>query len=69
MLSDKAIKILADKVAPEVIDELAMSEAFIQFLHEQIPALIDTKLGEMGEDLYFEISMLVMDKVRLTAYD
>jgi predicted alpha/beta superfamily hydrolase len=69
MLSDKAIKILADKIAPEVIEELAMSDEFIQFLHEQIPALIDKRLGEMDEDLYFDISMLVMDKIRLTTYD
>jgi hypothetical protein len=68
MLSDKAVKILADKVAPEVIEELAMSDAFIEFLHENIPALIDKKLGEMDEDLYFDISMCVMDKVRLTTY-
>lgn len=68
MLSNKAIKILADKIAPEVIDELAMSEAFVEFLHEHIPALIDKKLGEMDEDLYFDISMCVMDKVRLTTY-
>ena len=68
MLSDKAVKILADKIAPEVIESLAMSDAFIEFLHEQIPALIEEKLGEMDEDLYFDISMCVLDKVRLTAY-
>ena len=68
MLSDKAIKILANHIASEVIEELAISEEFITFLHEQIPALIDKKLGEMDEDLHFELSLCVMDMVRLSTY-
>ena len=68
MLSDKAVKILADKIAPEVIEELAMSDAFIEFLHEQIPALIDEKLGECDDDLMFDLALCIMDKVRLTTY-
>lgn len=68
MLSDKAIKILADKIAPEVIEEIALSEEFITFLHEQIPALVDKKLGEMDEDLHFDLSLCIMDMVRLSSY-
>lgn len=69
MLSTKAIKILADNIAPGIIEELAMSEEFITFLHEQIPTLVDEKLGEMDDELHFDLCMLVMDKIRLTTYD
>lgn len=69
MLSNKAIKILADKIAPEIIEELAMSESFIQFLHQHITPLIDDRLGECDEDLMFDLALYVMDKVRLTTYD
>ena len=69
MLSNKAIKILADKIAPEIIDELAMSETFIQFLHQHIPPLIDDKLGECDDDLMFDLTLCLMDKVLLTTYD
>ena len=68
MLSTTAIKILADKIAPEVINELAMSETFVQFLHEHIPPLIDDKLGECDDDLMFDIALCIMDKVSLTTY-
>jgi hypothetical protein len=68
MLSDKAIKILADHIAPGIIEEIAMSDAFIEFLHEQIPALIDKKLGEMDDSLFFDLGLCIMDKVRLTTY-
>jgi hypothetical protein len=68
MLSDKAVKILADKIAPEVIAEIAMSDAFIEFLHEQIPTLIDEKLGECEPDLLFDLAMCVLDKVKLTTF-
>jgi hypothetical protein len=69
MLSDKAIKILADHIAPGVIEEIAMSDAFIEFLHQQIPDLIDKRLGECDDDLFFDLGLCVMDKVRLTVYD
>ena len=68
MLATKAVKILADKIAPEVIDELAMSESFIQFLHEHIPPLIDSKLGECDDDLMFDLALCIMDKIELTTY-
>lgn len=69
MLSDKAIKILADHISSDIIEELAMSEAFVQFLHEEVPALIDKKLGEMDEDLLFDLALCVMDNVRLTPWE
>lgn len=67
MLSDKATKILADHIASEVIETLSMSDAFVEFLHEQIPTLVGEKLGEMDDELHFDLCMLVMDKVRLVS--
>ena len=69
MLSNKAIKILADHIAPSIIEELAMSEEFITFLHEQVPALIEERLGDCEPDLLFDLALMTMDKVRLSVYD
>lgn len=66
MLSEKAISILADVVGKEVIDELAISEEFIAFLHDYVPSRIEAKLGECDDDLLFDLSLLVMDRVALT---
>ena len=69
MLSDKAIKILADHIAPGIIEELAMSEEFITFLHEQVPTLIERRLGECDPDLMFDLALVTMDRVRLSVYN
>ena len=69
MLSDKTIKLLADTLAPKVIERIYQSEEFITFLHEQIPAAIDAEAGEMDDALFFDLAMCVMDKVRLSVYD
>lgn len=57
---------LATVLAPKVIEALYSSDEFITFLHEQVPAVIDKELGEMDEDLLFELSLWVMDKITLT---
>ena len=69
MLSTKAITLLANTLAPKVIERIYQSEEFITFLHEQIPQAIDAELGEVDEDLIFDLSMHVMDKVNLSVYD
>ena len=69
MLSDKTIKLLADTLAPKVIERIYQSDDFITFLHEQIPQAIDAEAGEMDDDLFFDLSLAVMDKVRLSVYD
>ena len=67
MLNQKTLSLLASTLAPKVAEQLFQSEAFIEFLHEQIPALIDAEIGECDEDLHFDLSMLVMDRMMLKA--
>jgi hypothetical protein len=67
MLSDKTYNLLANTLAPKVIDELYSSDEFITFLHEQVPAVITKELGEVDEDVLFELSLVVMDKIILTS--
>ncbi len=69
MLSTKAITLLANTLAPKVIERIYQSDEFITFLHEQIPPAIDAEAGEMDDELFFDLSLAVMDKVRLTVYD
>ena len=67
MLSTKAINILASSIVEGVIDDLYASEEFTNMLHETIPGLVTTRLGECSEDLLFELSLCVMDKIILKA--
>ena len=63
MLSNKAIKLLAKSLAPEVAAGIFESEQWVTFCHEVIPGLITETAGEMEEDLLFELSLCVMDKI------
>lgn len=65
MLNQKTMTLLANTLAPKVAGQLFQSEEFITFLHEIIPALIDAELGECDDDLMFDLSMMVMERITL----
>jgi hypothetical protein len=64
-LSTKALNLLADSLAPKIAEELYSSEAFMEFMHNQVPAIIDSEIGEMDDDLMFDLSLLVMERIIL----
>jgi hypothetical protein len=68
MLSNKAIKLLAKSLAPEVAAGIFESEQWVTFCHEVIPDLITEIAGEMEEDLLFELSLIVMDSLKVSVY-
>ena len=65
MLSNKAYQMLASVLAPRIANELQCSERFIEFMHDTIPELIVSELGDMDEDTLLELSLCVMDKFYL----
>ena len=65
MLSNKAYKLLAKTLAPKIAGELFASEAWVDFLHENVPALIEKELGEMDEEVLYDLSLCVMDSLYL----
>jgi len=68
MLNDKAIRMLAKSLAPEVAAGIFESEQWVTFCHEVIPDLITEIAGEMEEDLLFELSLIVMDSLKVSVY-
>ncbi len=66
-LSTKALNLLADSLAPKIAEELYSSEAFMEFMHRQVPAIIDAELGECDDDMMFDLSLLVMERIILKA--
>jgi hypothetical protein len=67
MLSNKAIKTLAEAITPKVIDYIFESEKWVDFCQDIVPEAIDKELGEMDDDLYFELALCVMDRIMLKA--
>jgi len=67
MLSTKGINILADALAQGVVDDIYASDEFINMLHETIPSAVTARLGDCDEDLLFDLSLAVMDRIILKA--
>lgn len=68
-LSQKTTTLLANTLAPKIAEQIMQSESFIEYLHGVIPALVDSEVGEMDEDLLFDLSMLTMERLALVAVE
>ena len=56
---------MAEALAPEVMDNIYSSEAFVTMMHDVVPDIITSKMGELDDELLYELSLCVMDKIYL----
>jgi hypothetical protein len=68
-LSNKTLQLLAKTLAPTIAEKIMQSDEFVEFLHNVLPDLVNAELGECEDDLHFDLSMCVMDRIILTAID
>ncbi len=55
---------LADALIPEVVRFIDSSEKYTEFLQNQlIPDAITNALGEVDEDLKYELSLMIFDSI------
>jgi hypothetical protein len=64
-LSDASISKIADALKPSVIDYVSMDEGFIETLQTAIIEGIRDTMGDMDEDLLFELGVLIFDRIDL----
>ena len=64
-LSNQTIINLASALVPEVIDYIYQDERWCEFMQELVPDALQEKLGEVDEDLKFELAMCIMDRICL----
>lgn len=62
-LSNKTVNQLADALTSEVVAYIFESESWVEFMHEIVPDAVHDKLGNIDEDLRFELSMAIMDRI------
>ena len=67
MLSNKATNILATAIAQKAADAIFEDERWVDLLQEIIPDVVTKELGEVDDDLLFDLSLTVMDKLVLKA--
>jgi len=62
-LSNQTVNNLASAMVPEVIDYIYQDERWCDFMHEVIPDALQDKLGEIDEDLKYELAVCIMDRI------
>ena len=67
MLSTKSLNLLADRIAPMVADFIENDPRFVDMMHETVTDGVADALDETDEEMLFEISMMVFERLALVA--
>lgn len=64
-LSTETFRKLSQALTPEVIDYIHEDERYVIFMQEIIPDALTKKMGQLEENLLFELSLSIMDSIFL----
>jgi len=62
-LSHSSVSKIADALKPAIIEYLISDDNVTQALQDSVAEGIRTIMGDMDDDLFFEIGMLVFDRI------
>jgi hypothetical protein len=64
-LSNQSVSKIADALKPAVIEYIYADEGFTEYMQTAIVEGIRDTMGDMDEDLLFELGMLIFDRIEL----
>jgi hypothetical protein len=64
-LSNSSVSKIADALKPAVLNYIYEDETFTQYMQDAVTEGIRSVMGDMDEDLLFEIGMLLFDRIEL----
>lgn len=64
-LSNATISKIADAIQSEVIEYIYSSPEYADFMHNATVNAVTHHMGEMDEEILFELSMLMFDRIEL----
>ncbi len=64
-LSTTSVSKIADALKPEVLNYIYADEGFTEYMQTAVIEGIRAAMGDMDDDLLFEIGMLVFDRIEL----
>lgn len=64
-LSNQAFQKLTESIISEVIDYIMQDERYVDFMQEVIPDAISYLMGELDENLKYELSIAIMDHITM----
>lgn len=67
-LSPRTIQSLATTLAPEVISYILEDERYFDFMLELVPDAVESKLGQIDDDLRHELCMCIAENITLKSF-
>ncbi len=64
-LSETTVSTLADALKKEVINRIYEDDRYAEVMHDLIGDALHSTLGDCHEDLFFELGMVIMDRIEL----
>jgi hypothetical protein len=64
-LSNSSITQIADALKPAVMNYIYEDDGFTEYMQTAVVEGIRNAMGDMDEDLLFEIGMLIFDRIEL----
>ncbi len=64
-LSNKTVSNIADALKSEVIDHIYANETYASMMQQLVCEALDATMGEMDDDLYFDLAMVLFDSIEL----
>jgi len=64
-LSNKTVSNIANALKSEVIDHIYANETYASMMQQLVCEALDATMGEMDDDLYFDLAMVLFDSIEL----
>ena len=64
-LSANSVSKIADALKPAVIDYIYADQGYAEYMQQAIATAIHETMGNMDEDLLFDLAMLIFDRIEL----
>jgi hypothetical protein len=64
-LSATCVSKLVDALKNDVIDYMYQDERYTELMHELVSDALRAKLGDVDEDLFYELGMCLIDRIEL----
>jgi hypothetical protein len=64
-LSAQSVSKMADAIKPEIINHIYDNPKFTEVMQEILGEALHAKLGDVDEDLFYELGMVLVDRIEL----
>ena len=64
-LSNQTVSNIADALKNDVLEHIYANETYASMMQQLVCEALDATMGEMDDDLYFDLAMCLFDRIEL----